>query len=333
MNLAAIKSAASNTEIRVFCLLGAEELLADRAEETLRSSLLTPGTEVFNLAVFRGDDERVDESLGVARTMPMMSRTRIVVIRRVEELKPAFLEKLFAYAEKPVDTCVMILRGRQWPRASGGKDFGRRIEALSKKQGGVFRFGGKTSNPVDFVVQEAQTHGCTVGPRDAKYLVSRVGKDLGLLQLELRKAIDWLGEPGRLTQQVFAEACSLLSEEAIWNLTDAIVEKNTDKALASTHRLLEGGVPPHVLSVSIANQLRNLLALQSVLRRNENPKDANLGIKEWKLRAAETALRRSPLRTTYVLETLAAANEKMNSSRAGDRRVLEGLVLKLTSQR
>ena len=333
MSSADITKAAQDSSIRVFCLLGTEDLLAERAEDTIRSTVLSPGTEVFNLAVFRGDDERVDECLGVARTMPMMSRTRVVVIRRVEELKPAFLEKLFQYAENPVDTCVLILRGRQWPKASGGKDFGRRIEALAKKQGGVFRFGAKTSSPVGFVVQEAERHGCTVSPRDAKYLVSRVGKDLGLLRLELQKAIDWLGEPGRLTQKTFAEACSLLSEEAIWNLTDAIIDKNTDKALAATHRLLEGGTAPHMLSVSIANQLRNLLALQAVLRRNENPKEANLGIKDWKLRDAEAALRRSPLHTVQVLETLAAANEKMNSSRAGDRRVLEGLVLKLTTQR
>ena len=332
MTLAAVHAAAKNPDIRVFCLLGSEELLAERAEEALRKTLLSPGTEVFNLAVFRGDDDRVDECLGVARTMPMMSRTRLVVIRRVEELRADLLEKLFLYTQNPVDTCVLVLRGRQWPRASGGKDFGKRIESLVKKQGGVFRFGGKSSNPVEFVIQEAEQHGCSVSPRDAKYLVSRVGKEFGLLRLELQKAMDWMGEPGRLTQQVFSEACSLLSEEAIWNLTDAIVDRNTDKALAATHRLLEGGVPPHVLSVSIANQLRNLLALQAVLRRNENPRDAKLDIKEWKLRSAEAALRRSPLSTTQVLETLAAANEKMNSSRAGDRRVLEGLVLKLTAQ-
>ena len=60
MSSADITKAAQDGGVRVFCLLGTEELLAERAEDTIRKTVLPAGTEVFNLAVFRGDDERVD---------------------------------------------------------------------------------------------------------------------------------------------------------------------------------------------------------------------------------------------------------------------------------
>jgi DNA polymerase-3 subunit delta len=154
---------------------------------------------------------------------------------------------------------------------------------------------------------------------------------LGKLQLELNKAMDWLGEKGRLSAEVFQEACSLLSEAEIWDLTDAILEKNVDKALSTTHRLLESGEAPHRLASMIAWQLRQLIQLQSVLRVGGDPRKAGIRMNARKARSAESALRQNPLQTAQVLETLAAANEKMNSSRVGDRRVLEGLVLNLLS--
>ena len=114
-------------------------------------------------------------------------------------------------------------------------------------------------------------------------------------------------------------------------MVDAIVSRNADKALATTHRLLEGGSAPHQLAHLIAWRMRKLIELQGVMRRGEDPWKAKLGMRSDSMRAAQAAIRAQPLSTARVLETLAAANEKMNSSRTGDRRVLEGLVLALSA--
>ena len=37
--------------------------------------------------------------------------------------------------------------------------------------------------------------------------------------------------------------CSLVAEAAIWDLTDAVVRRDTDKALAVAHRMLDTGEP------------------------------------------------------------------------------------------
>ncbi len=315
----------------VYSIIGDEGLLVERAEELIRTAALDSGLEVFNLAVFRGDDEKVDEALSVARTLPMMAKRRVVVIRRVEALKAGLLERILEFSMGNIDSCCLILTGRKWPAPAGGVDFGKRLENRLKKDGGAFRFKSKDQNPVAFVMGHARADGFELVQRDAEFLVLRVGEDLGKLKSELEKAMDWLGEKGRLTAEVFQEACSLLSEAEIWDLTDAILERDVDKALGTTHRLLEAGEAPHRLASMIAWQLRQLIQLQEVLREGGDPRKAGIRMHPRKARLAESALRSNPLKTIHVLETLAAANEKMNSSRVGDRRVLEGLVLNLLS--
>jgi DNA polymerase III delta subunit len=241
------------------------------------------------------------------------------------------MERFYDFAASPIDSCCLVFTGQKWPAAYEGTDYGKRLENLIKKTGGAFRFKSKDQNPVQFLLAEAADAGCQLTSTDAEYLVARVGQDLGQLKLEIAKAIDWLGTPGPLSSDIFQEACSLLSEADIWDLTDAIVQGNVDKSLSTTHRLLESGSAPHQLAAMIAWQLRQMIQLQSVLRSGGDPRKAGIRMRYDKLRVAEEALRRNPLSTSQVLETLAAANEKMNSSRVGDRRVLEGLVLRLVS--
>lgn len=329
MPLKALASQLSTTLKPIYVILGSDGLVVEKAEALVREASLQPGMDVFNLAVFRGEDDKVDEALSIVRTMPMMSQRRVVVIRAVEGIAQARLEEFLEYAKSPVDSCVLVITGEKWPAARGGTDFGRRLENQVKKVGAVIRFKSKDLSPVDFLIEESSAAGYSLRPADAQFLISRVGEDLGLLRLELDKAMNWLGEPGPLKQSIFEEACSLLSEAEVWDMVDAIVTKNRDKALATTHRLLEDGNEPHQLIGLVVWRMRKLIELQGVMRRGGDPWKAKLGMRGPSMRAAQEAIRRNPLNTPLVLETLAAANEKMNSSRAGDRRVFEGLILSL----
>ena len=331
MPLKALASELSSSLKPIYIILGQDGLVVEKAEALVREASLQAGMQVFNLAVFRGDDDRVDEALSIVRTMPMMATRRVVVIRGVEGIAQARLEEFLEYAKSPLDTCVLVLTGSKWPTARGGTDFGRRLENQVKKVGSVVRFKSKDLSPVEFLIEESSAAGFSLKRDDASFLVSRVGEDLGLLRLELDKAMNWVGVPGPLNKAAFEEACSLLSEAEVWDMVDAIVTKNRDRALATTHRLMEEGNEAHQLIGLVAWRMRKLIELQGIMRRGGDPWKAKLGMRGPSMRAAQEAIRRHPLNTPLVLEKLAAANERMNSSRAGDRRVFEGLVLSLVS--
>lgn len=308
----------------IYLLLGDEELLVQQAEAKLTSVALDGVMAAFNHGTWRAADEGAQECLSVARTLPMMSPRRVIVLRDMHEAPPELLEALCAYAEDPSESTVLILAGRAWPKAKG-TDFGRRTENRVKKTGTVLRFKAKDSKPEDFAMQTAASLGVSLRPNQARTLVDLVGKDLGRLQRELEKTALYLGGEGEVSDAALRDVCSLLAEAEIWDLTDAIVARDADKALATAHRLLEAGKrgEAHRLVSMITWQMRQLLQMQA---------GGQVRMPGWKRSKMQASLSKHPIDPAALFSRMAQANQDMNGHRAGDRRILEGLLLDLVAR-
>lgn len=329
MPLRGLQAALHEGLTSVYVLVGDEGLLVRRAEALAEGRALDGVMAAFNHAVFRAGDEGSADALSVARTLPMMSARRVITLRDIHEAPPTLMENLLEYCQDPSPTTVLIITGSAWPKASGGTDWGRRLENKVKKSGYVLRLRSKDQDPVAFAQATADELGCRLARDDARMLVDMVGKDLGRIRRELEKAALFLGGSGEISAQVLEKVCSLLAEAEIWSLTDAVMARDADRALATAHRLLEAGKrgEAHRLVAMVSWQLRQLLTLQQSLDAGEGGQGVRMP--RWKLKAAGEALRRAPLDPARVLERLARANQAMNSHRAGDRRVFEGLLLDL----
>lgn len=321
----------------VYAVLGDEALLVERAEQRACAAALDGVLAAFNQASARAGDEGALEALSVARTLPMMSPRRLVQLREIERAPPALMEALLAYVESPSDTAVLVISGTGWPkpepaRGEGGKgeprDPSKALEAALKRQGLLLRFKAKDQDPVAFAMVTAQQLGCRLDRGQAERLVELVGRDLGLLERELEKACLFLGGQGVLTDAVLHDVCSLVAEAQIWDLTDGLVSRDADKALEALLRLMEAkeGGESHRLIAMVSWQFRQLITLQEA-----GPEAVKMP--PWKLKAAQRALQAHPVAAARLLDQLVQTNQRMNSHRAGDRRVFEGLVLALLARR
>jgi DNA polymerase-3 subunit delta len=282
--------------------------------------------------VCRAGEDNAVEVFAKARTLPMMSARRLVVLRDAQEAPSALLEALYAYAEDPSPSTVLLVTGTKWPPAEGGTDWGRRAENLVAKTGFVLRQKARDLDPVGFVLEQAQGLGCQIRRDRAQALVERVGPNLATLQSEVEKLAEWLGGSGEISDEALSAVSSLVADADRWDLTGALVRGDVDTALATLHRLLEDGEEPPAVFGLIAWQMRQVLALQGAIRRGQSPKDVGVNLYGRNLDAARNMLQQHPMDTVGILDQLARANSKMNSSRAGARRVLEGLVLGLASR-
>lgn len=314
----------------LYAVLGDEPLLVDRAEEQILSRALDGVLAAFNQASYRAGDEGASEALSVARTLPMMSPRRVVLLREVHNAPPALMDALARYAEAPHDSTVLVLSGTGWPKVEGkdAPDASKALEASLKRAGLVLRFKAKDQDPVQFAIELAREQGCRLDRPQAERLVELVGRELSVLERELEKACLFVGGQGVLTDAVLEEVCSLVAEAQIWDLTDGLVARDPDRALEALYRLMEAreGGEAHRLMAMVAWQFRQLITLQ------EQGAGA-VKMPPWKLKQAERAIRANPLSAAKVLEQLVLANQRMNSHRAGDRRIFEGLVLALTARR
>ena len=314
----------------VVLFLGDETVGRKRAVEELVAAVFDGKTSSFNHAVFTAADG-AERAVEVAKTVPMMANHRVVVVREMETASVELLDDLLSYAQRPNPTTVLILSGTKNAPASGGVDRARRLEAAIKKVGRVERFKTADQDPRRFAVEMAEEAGMRLAPAAADLVVELVGTDLGRVQTEMNKVIAFAGGEGTISTTDVEAVCSLVAEAVIWDLTDAVVRRDADRALVAAHRMLETGEATHRLMAMIAWQMRQLITIQECMRTRVNPMDVGIRMPRRKLNAAQDALRHRPIDAPRMIDKLAQANGELNRSRAGDRRVFEGLLLGLVA--
>ncbi len=314
---------------RAYLLQGDEQLLVERAEAALVERALVGVMKAFNHGMWRAGEEGAAECLSVARTLPMMSPRRVLVLRDIHEASVELLGDLVVLLESVPDTVTLVISGRGFPRAL--TKVGKQLEQAVAASGFVLRFKSRDQDPLAFAQATARELGCRLDEGDARVLVLTVGKDLSRLRRELEKAALFVGEGGHIDGQVLSRVCSLLAEAEIWSLTEAIVYRDRDAALATAHRLLEAGKSgeTHRLLSMVTWQIRRILSFQDSLHSGGDP---GFKLPAWKARNLTDELRRRPLDPAEILDKLARANHAMNSHRAGSRRIFEGLLLELIAR-
>ncbi len=315
-----------------YLVYGDEHLLVRRCIDEIAERTLAGGPAAFNRAEGLATAEATRGLLSQARTPPMMGPRRLVVLRELEGAKNAELQAVIDYLGSPSPTTVLVVTGAKLPPASEGTNMGVRLRNAMKKAGQVLRFEAAKQDPVAFVRQRCKDGGCELGRNEAELLIEVVGRDLGRLAGEVDKLLAFVGGSGRIGAEQVQQVCSLLAETVIFELTDAIVRGEAGAALAIAHRLNDEGHAPARILPLVAWQVRQLIQLQDCLRRRGDPYEEGIRMPRAKMQAARTSLRRHPLRGERTLELLADATMRMRTSKAGERRVFEALVLDLARQ-
>src|SRR5262245_40978341 len=94
----------------IYCLYGKERFLLGRALEALRTAVLEPATRDFNYDALDAQKAGVPGIVAAARTLPMMGRRRLVVVRGIDELREsAGIDDLVAYIAAPAPETVLVL--------------------------------------------------------------------------------------------------------------------------------------------------------------------------------------------------------------------------------
>ena len=327
-------TAGLSAERRVWIVTGEARLLVDRAV----AGLVTWGRErcgppQFNFSAYQASEPNaVSAACSTARTLPMMADLRVVVVKELEAADEAGMDVLCSYAKDPSPSTLLIACGEGVPKTrKGGSNWGVRVPKALEGRGEWIRFGEGEVPPAVFAAAHARELGKELAPEQASLLVELVGGDLGRIVQEVEKVALYVGDEKRISPEALHAACSLLAEAIVWDLTTGIAQKNPDMALRALHRLLEDGDSSHRLVALVLWQMRQVLQVSELARigLSDNAIRERTGGRGENITRIRRALGGKSLDAAKVLQRIAEANEAMNSHRAGDRRVLEALVMEL----
>lgn len=275
----AVKRAERGDLLPVWLLTGEERLLRDQALNAIVKAALAGGLAELNLDKFTAGEASVDKVLAATRTVPMMAKKRVVVVRGLERWDNAGsgggdggddetpdikalppLDRLAEYAKAPIDTTVVIFVAEKL-------DGRRKLVSTAKKGGFAVDCAVVDGRQLPgWIAQRAEAKGHAID-RDTCELIAQIaGPGLSYLDDVVERLSLYVGAGNPITEEAVGVCVTRVRLADTWKLVDAASTKDLGKVLAlfaDVYDPRDRGLP---LVGAIAWSLRQLLKLDSALR-------------------------------------------------------------------
>jgi DNA polymerase-3 subunit delta len=237
---------------------------SDEAEKSALSmafaDLVEPELRAFNVERLYGNEVGAADVVDAARTLPMMTERRVVVVlqadrvvqpKRESEQAAEGLAALHAYVQKPVPTTVLVLvTGEELDRR-------RKLPALLFKEAVVCETGALVSGEAGrLIAEEAAARGMTVDRAAAARLAALAGGNSAKLRTDLERVLTYVGQGTVTVADVDEIAAAEASADDDWAVVRAIERANAREALRELSVRLEAGDTPYAILGQIAWAVR-----------------------------------------------------------------------------
>jgi len=268
----------------VYLLWGPETLLIDRALAEIEKQALLGAMIAFNCDRFRAREAGAAEVVAAAQTLPMIAERRLVVVKELEAWRVEEQEKLVPYLEAPAPGTCLVLVAEE-------VDARRKMAKAVQAKGAMVEFKHPYPSQLPALIKEmAGARGKSIEPDAVELLIELKGNYLQMLEQELEKLALYLGAQKTITREHVAESVADTKLSVVFEFTDAVGERNAEKALRVFQRMMETGEAPLAMLGMVARHFRLIWKIQALQQERKAPAEI----------AQETGLNRFILEKTYL---------------------------------
>jgi DNA polymerase-3 subunit delta len=338
-----------------YVLLGDEAFLYQRCRQGVLAALAPPEMRDFSLHDMDLAETSIFEVLDRAQTPSLMAPFQVLFVRGLKALygrgsKKAEFEAIDAYFRSPNPQAVLLfvadhLRIPTDLRRMDYQDkerYDRIRETLGDWCGFVELARVSEDDAVRWVAASAETRGIRFDPDAARELADALGADMMMIASEFEKLCLYADGRSRVTLGDVETMVLAAKQRSLYELTDAISQRDRTRALLLLHGLLnasDGGEDAAIGHLyMLARTFRQMLI---ILEKNVRDSRAIWAVMWQGFRmppfAAEDLIRqarryKSRRELTRALRLVAKADLELRSSPANKLLVLERLVLALAAE-
>jgi DNA polymerase-3 subunit delta len=181
---------------------------------------------------------------------------RVIVIRGVDRLRANEAEALAAILPRAPAEARLILVA-EGDKSGRDSKLSSRLLKVAEAEGQVFDFPSlRSGEAVGFVQARAKERGLRLSSDAPRALAAKIGADAAVLDRELEKLAAAVEPNEIITGALIAELTPASVESNVFELTDAVGERNAQKALEAMQSLLATGQTAYLLLPMVARQLR-----------------------------------------------------------------------------
>ena len=179
--------------------------------------------------------------------------------KNATESRGGFEKGLAEYiARLPDTTTLIVLIDEEMPASSpllkAAQEHGKVIQCTLPKGAAL----------ESWITKRAQGLGVKITPDATSLLANFMGNQLRMLANEIDKLATYVGERATINIEDVRLLSASAQEARIFDLTDALAQRNRKQALDLLHDLLADGEPPLKLISTITSQVRSLLLVKEL---------------------------------------------------------------------
>ena len=308
---------------QVYLLYGEEGYLKKQYKKRFIKAMIPEG-DTMNYAHYEGKNIPVKEVIDLAETMPFFAEKRLIVFENTGFFKTAAGAELADYIKEMPETTYFIFveeevdKRNKLYKAVNTKGYAAALtmqdeEVLKRWIGQILRREGK------------EMSGATIS-----YFLGKVGTDMENIQMELEKLICYCLDRDIVTAEDVEAVCTTRITNHIFDMVNAIAEKQPQKALQLYYDLLALKEPPMRVLFLIARQCNLLLQTKELKSRGHDNKTiaSKIGVPPF---AAGKYVAQASHFKTFVLKNAVKqcveTEEAVKSGRMNDMMSVEILIL------
>lgn len=258
----------------VYLITGDDEPKVQKALSRLKERVISDSGTDINIDIFDALDHHAGEVAQAASTLPFGEGVRLVIVMNVGAWRKPDKDVLAGFLTDPPPYSCLALVG-------GGLKKNEILYRAVESAGQVLAF--EAPRPRDlpqWTRQQAAMRHLKLGENEARRLVTLAGSDQQAIISELDKLVTYAGS-GSVEMEDIETLCWVSPEVRIWDLTDAMGQKDRSAVFKNLEALLAERQAPTVVFFSLARHLKCLAEVVAARERGEDPARAaaSMGLK------------------------------------------------------
>lgn len=241
---------------QAYLLYGEEAYLRRQYRDRLKEALTVDG-DTMNYSYFEGKDISVGTVIDMAETLPFLADRRVIVIENSNLFKTGG-EKMAEYLAEPAGAAYFVF-----------------VEAEVDKRSRLFKTVSANGTAVEFPVQNEATlkkwilgmvkkEGKQITGHALDFFLEKTGTDMENIRRELEKLMCYCMEKDAVSEQDIGDICTHRTSSRVFDMVNAIADKQQKKALDLYYDLLALKEPAMRILFLIARQFNMLLQVKEL---------------------------------------------------------------------
>lgn len=311
---------------QIYLLYGEERYLKRQYKERLRKALCGDD-DTMNTHFYEGKDISIGEIIDLAETLPFLAERRVIFLTDSGLFKSGG-EKMAEYLASPNETTYFIF-----------------TESEIDKRSKLFKTVSSRGYAAEFAIQDENTlkrwvagvlakDNKKISESTVQLLLSKTGTDMDNIQSELEKLICYCMERDVVTSEDVETICTTRISNHIFDMINAIADRQQKRALELYYDLLALKEPPMRILFLIARQCNMLLQAKELKARGYDNRTIGSKIGVPPFIAGKYLTQASRFKTSLLRNAVQQCVETeaaVKSGKMNDRMSVEILILSVLS--